>query len=209
MKKSFLATCLLCFLLGITGAHRFYTGYIGIGIVQFLLLLSGIGIPFAVIWALIDLISIVNGSYKTKDGTELQNAEKLNNMAKTSIVCLLKVVLVAIIFMLVLIVIMLFVDNGSISASTTDNPSKITVEKYGEKYPFTIDNLVLKCENEAVWVEDDALNKYALNSLADRKFSGRDDYKGYTTSIEKPNPDTPGTTLGYGGMLELGFSLCK
>lgn len=90
-----------------------------------------------------------------------------------------------------------------------NDKSYITKEKYGEDYPFTIDNLTLKCEDDAVWVEDSALNKYALNGLADSKFRGRGDYKGYTTSIEKPDPDIPGTTLGDGGMLVKGMEFCK
>lgn len=61
----------------------------------------------------------------------------------------------------------------------------ISIAKYGKDYPYTIDNLTLKCENDAVWVEDSALNKYALNGLANNKFQGRSDYKGYTNIILK------------------------
>lgn len=101
--------------------------------------------------------------------------------------------------------------NAEVEATKAENEAKhhITKEKYGEDYPFTIDNLTLKCENDAVWVEDAALNKYALNGLANTRFQGRGDYKGYTTSIEKPNPDIPGTTLGDGGMLSKGMEFCK
>lgn len=66
-----------------------------------------------------------------------------------------------------------------------DNPALISIAKYGKDYPYTIDNLTLKCENDAVWVEDSALNKYALNGLANNKFQGRSDYKGYTNIILK------------------------
>jgi len=90
-----------------------------------------------------------------------------------------------------------------------DDPSEISISKYGDEYPFTIDNLKLKCESGAVWVEDGAKNKWALNGLADGKFQGKGDYKGYTAAIEKPNPDMPGTTLGYGSMLSIGLKLCK
>ena len=64
-KKSFLATELFCFFLGILGIHRFYTGYVGLGIVQ-LLTFGGCGV-----WAFIDLISISLGKYRDVNGQEL------------------------------------------------------------------------------------------------------------------------------------------
>lgn len=64
-EKSFLATMLLCWFLGVFGIHRFYTGYIVIGIVQ-LLTLGGCGI-----WALLDLVSICLGNYKDVSNREL------------------------------------------------------------------------------------------------------------------------------------------
>lgn len=60
--KSRLAALLLCFLLGMVGAHRFYVGKIGTGILM-LLTLGGLGI-----WALVDLILIVVGSFRDKEG---------------------------------------------------------------------------------------------------------------------------------------------
>lgn len=65
-SRSWLVTLLLCIFLGGLGAHRFYTGYIGIGIVQ-LLTVGGCGI-----WTLIDLISILCNQYKTADDSNLQ-----------------------------------------------------------------------------------------------------------------------------------------
>ena len=64
--KSWVVTLVLCIFFGGLGAHRFYTGHVGIGIAQ-LLTLGGCGI-----WALIDLILILFGSYKTPDGFDLQ-----------------------------------------------------------------------------------------------------------------------------------------
>ena len=55
-------TLVLCFMLGYLGVHRFYSGHIGIGIVQ-LLTLGGCGI-----WVLIDLIMILTGKYKDSEG---------------------------------------------------------------------------------------------------------------------------------------------
>ncbi len=57
-EKGFVPMILLCFFLGAFGAHRFYAGKIGTGILQ-LLTLGGLGI-----WVLIDFIIIVTGSFK-------------------------------------------------------------------------------------------------------------------------------------------------
>lgn len=68
--KSFKTTILLSYFLGLLGVHRFYTGYIGIGIIQ-LFTLGGLGL-----WSLIDLISISLNKYKDKSGKELQGYNK-------------------------------------------------------------------------------------------------------------------------------------
>ena len=65
-KKSFLITEILSFLVGFLGVHRFYTGYIGIGIAQ-LLTLGGCGI-----WSFIDFIMISIGKYKDAKGQDLE-----------------------------------------------------------------------------------------------------------------------------------------
>jgi TM2 domain-containing membrane protein YozV/Zn finger protein HypA/HybF involved in hydrogenase expression len=60
--KSQLVAFLLCFFFGLLGIHRFYLGHIGMGILYLLTAgLCGIG-------ALIDLILILVGSMKPKDG---------------------------------------------------------------------------------------------------------------------------------------------
>lgn len=63
--KSYTAALILSFFLGGFGIHRFYTGYIGIGILQ-LITAGGCGI-----WTLIDFISLCFGKYKDADGNEL------------------------------------------------------------------------------------------------------------------------------------------
>jgi hypothetical protein len=64
--KDWVVTLLLAFFLGFLGVHRFYTGHIGIGVVQ-LLTLGGCGI-----WALIDFILILVGSYTDAQGLPLK-----------------------------------------------------------------------------------------------------------------------------------------
>lgn len=60
--KNQLVALLICIFVGALGIHRFYLGYIGIGIIQ-LLTLGCCGI-----WTLIDLIMIVTGDLKPKGG---------------------------------------------------------------------------------------------------------------------------------------------
>jgi TM2 domain-containing membrane protein YozV len=64
-EKRILPAFLLCFFFGIFGAHRFYVGKIGTGIIQ-LLTAGGFGI-----WALIDFIMIIIGSFTDKDGNKI------------------------------------------------------------------------------------------------------------------------------------------
>jgi TM2 domain-containing membrane protein YozV len=65
--KNWIVTLLLCWFLGVYGAHRFYAGKIGSGVLQ-LLTLGGLGI-----WTLIDLIMIIVGSFKDNDGLPIKN----------------------------------------------------------------------------------------------------------------------------------------
>ena len=62
--KSQLVAALLCFFLGGLGIHDFYLGYIGKGILQIFLSLILVGF----ILVLIDLVRILTGSLKPKDG---------------------------------------------------------------------------------------------------------------------------------------------
>ena len=56
---------ILCVLFGVFGAHRFYTGKIGTAVLQ-LFTLGGLGI-----WATIDLIFLILGNFRDKEGRRL------------------------------------------------------------------------------------------------------------------------------------------
>ena len=64
--KSFVATLILCILLGGLGVHRFYVGKVGTGIIM-LLTLGGLGI-----WKLIDIIRIATQKFKDGDGAVIK-----------------------------------------------------------------------------------------------------------------------------------------
>ena len=61
-RRSRLVALLLCWFFGVLGAHRFYVGKVGTGVLM-LLTLGGLGI-----WAFIDLILIVVGSFRDDEG---------------------------------------------------------------------------------------------------------------------------------------------
>jgi TM2 domain-containing membrane protein YozV len=63
--SQWVVTLLLAFLLGVIGAHRFYVGKTGTGILM-LLTFGGLGI-----WLLIDLILIVTGQFTNKNGEKI------------------------------------------------------------------------------------------------------------------------------------------
>jgi TM2 domain-containing membrane protein YozV len=66
-EKSRLVALLLCFFLGVFGAHRFYVGKIGTGILM-ILTIGGLGI-----WAMIDLIMVLLGVFRDKEGARVYN----------------------------------------------------------------------------------------------------------------------------------------
>ena len=64
-ESRILPALLLCFFLGVFGAHRFYVGKIGTGILE-LLTVGGLGI-----WWLVDMILILTGSFRDKNGQRI------------------------------------------------------------------------------------------------------------------------------------------
>jgi len=67
-RKNWSTALLLCYFLGLWGAHRFYTGKIGTGVLQ-LFTLGGLGI-----WWAVDLVMIITGSFTDKNGQGLTSS---------------------------------------------------------------------------------------------------------------------------------------
>jgi len=65
--KKRLVAFLLCFVIGWAGVHRFYVGKIGTGILML------ITFGFFGIWQLIDLVIIIVGAFKDRDGLVVED----------------------------------------------------------------------------------------------------------------------------------------
>ena len=74
-ERNWFITLILSWFAGVLGLHRFYTGYVGIGIAQ-ALTCGGLGI-----WSFIDFILICTGEYKTKEGKHLFGYNKTLGVA--------------------------------------------------------------------------------------------------------------------------------
>jgi TM2 domain-containing membrane protein YozV len=70
-NKKILPAFLLSFFLGVLGAHRFYVGKVGTGIVMLILTCTFVGIIITSIWNLIDWIMILIGKFQDKEGNTL------------------------------------------------------------------------------------------------------------------------------------------
>ena len=85
-EKSFMVTWLLSLFLGLIGADRFYVGKVGTGILK-LITLGGFGL-----WYIIDLIIILTGSMRDKDGDKLNGYNKNKTVALIATVVFIAVV---------------------------------------------------------------------------------------------------------------------
>lgn len=63
---------LLCWFLGMFGAHRFYVGRVGSAIAQLVLTLTIGGIVVSSIWVLVDLVMIICQKFRDKDNNILK-----------------------------------------------------------------------------------------------------------------------------------------
>ncbi len=66
--KRVVPAALLCIILGVFGAHRFYVGKVGTGVLQ-LVTLGGLGL-----WMLYDLVLIATRQFRDSDGKLLTEA---------------------------------------------------------------------------------------------------------------------------------------
>ena len=64
-QNQWIVVLLLAFFLGIIGAHRFYVGKNGTAVLM-IFTLGGFGL-----WLLYDLIVIITGNFKTKEGNKI------------------------------------------------------------------------------------------------------------------------------------------
>lgn len=64
-QKNRTLVALLAFFFGVFGAHRFYVGRYGTGVVQ-LLTIGGLGI-----WAFVDFIIVLFGGFKGAEGNKI------------------------------------------------------------------------------------------------------------------------------------------
>lgn len=85
-EKSFMVTWLLSLFLGLIGADRFYVGKVGTGILK-LITFGGLGL-----WYIIDLIIILTGSMRDKDGDKLNGYGKNKTIALIATVVFIAVV---------------------------------------------------------------------------------------------------------------------
>lgn len=69
--KKIVPAALLCWFLGMFGAHRFYVGKNGSGVAMLLTSLTFVGIIVTAIWEIVDLIAILSGKFEDDKGSKL------------------------------------------------------------------------------------------------------------------------------------------
>lgn len=139
-KKSPALTLILCFFLGLTGAHRFYTGYKKLGFAQLALSISIIGIIISWLWVFVDLISILLGIYEDKDNSKIS----LNILPFFKIIILILYILVPVIGM--------NNEEQETSSAVQVNNNIIKRETFDGHWAFNVD----KVEVRHVWVSKES-----------------------------------------------------
>jgi hypothetical protein len=111
--KSAVAALLLCLFLGSFGAHRFYVGKIGTGILM-LLTLGGFGI-----WVIVDIVLIATCNFKDKHGYILDFAQRAAaepGKSNKIVVKVVSIILGAVVaFILLMVAIVFFATSGIVS----------------------------------------------------------------------------------------------
>ena len=74
--KNWVATMMLCWALGMYGAHRFYTGKTGSAWAMAIMSLTVCLLPISLVWQVVDGIVIALGNFKHADGSPLY--ERIN-----------------------------------------------------------------------------------------------------------------------------------
>ena len=104
------------------------------------------------------------------------------------------------VFMITLIIFLIFAPKK--------DPHIISISDMGEKYPYTVDNVRIKCAADypdAIFIIDKNNNKYAINGNADiyfTKINPDKNYKGYTSAILKDG-------MSDAEVLQIGLNNCR
>lgn len=104
--KSAIAALLLCLFFGMFGAHRFYVGKIGTGILM-LITAGGFGI-----WTLVDLIIIACCDFKDKEGRPLVFERGRGSPAKLALTIVGSVIAAFIIYVAILFTFVMWATSG-------------------------------------------------------------------------------------------------
>lgn len=96
--KNWVATLMLCWFLGMYGAHRFYTGKSNSAWVMLILSITGLGTFVSMIWALVDGFAIALGKFAHEDGDELY--ERIDWLGYVYIAMMILAVLGALVYIL-------------------------------------------------------------------------------------------------------------
>jgi len=128
-KKNWLVTFFLSFLLGGLGAHRFYTGKIGTGVLM-LFTIGGFGL-----WWLIDFITVASGYYKDKDGFRLEKGKNSSKIAWISFAVII----------LTLTMLIVFVPN-SLTDNLSSSPSG-NLSSSSKRMSMSKDEYIALCQS--------------------------------------------------------------